>query len=59
MDNAIREAILLVRVQQYPVQASELARRGDLKAAIQLMGVIEGYAGELKMLLARRNAPRG
>lgn len=54
--NALREAELLVKVQSFPVQASELARRGKLKDAISMMGQVEQMAAELKMILANNLA---
>lgn len=54
MNNALREAEILVRVQAYPIEASELVRRGKLKDAIRLLAELASMSEELKMLLARR-----
>jgi hypothetical protein len=59
MNTAMREAELLVWLQQYPAQAAELNRRGNVKAAIELVAMVENMAAELKMVMAHRaNATR-
>jgi len=55
MTDPAREPYLFVRIEHERHEAAESNRRGNVAEALQRMALVENMAGELKMLLARKN----
>jgi hypothetical protein len=54
MTDPAREPFLFVRIEADIKSAGELNRRKDVKAAIELVAMVENMAAELKHVLAHR-----